>query len=96
MTNCAHIIESTKQYNVCGLGFYNGKPSHGTCSLCIANGQNNENSKIQGLGDIVHKVARPIAKAIDRTLGTDIENCGGCKERRKKLNAIFPINSTPN
>jgi hypothetical protein len=38
---CEHIKESTKQYNICGLGMYGGKPSHGTCRLCVEKGQNN-------------------------------------------------------
>jgi hypothetical protein len=39
---CQHITTSTKEYNVCGLNLYGGKPSHGTCKQCIAKGQNNE------------------------------------------------------
>jgi hypothetical protein len=38
---CQHITNSTKEYNTCGLGMYGGKPSHGTCKLCIERGQNN-------------------------------------------------------
>jgi hypothetical protein len=39
---CQHITSTTKEYNVCALGLYGGKPSHGTCKLCIERGQNNE------------------------------------------------------
>jgi len=39
---CPHITASTKEYNACGLGMYGGKPSHGTCKVCISKGQNNE------------------------------------------------------
>ena len=39
-----------------------------------------------GLGDKVHAIAHPIAKAIDRTVGTNIQECGGCKRRRDLLN----------
>jgi hypothetical protein len=39
---CEHITASAKEYNACGLGMYGGKPSHGTCKLCIERGQNNE------------------------------------------------------
>jgi hypothetical protein len=39
--NCEHITTSTKEYNACNLGMYGGKPSHGTCNLCIERGQNN-------------------------------------------------------
>ncbi len=38
------------------------------------------------LGDKVAAVAQPIAKAIDRVAGTDIQNCGGCKQRKEALN----------
>lgn len=39
-----------------------------------------------GLGDIVHAVANPVAKAIDYIAGTDLQNCGGCMERQATLN----------
>ena len=39
---CPHITTTTKEYNVCALKLYGGKPSHGTCKVCIARGQNNE------------------------------------------------------
>jgi hypothetical protein len=42
-----------------------------------------------GLGDIVERVAQPIAKAIDKFLGTNIKECGGCKKRKKFLNELF-------
>jgi hypothetical protein len=38
---CQHITTTTKEYNTCALGLYGGKPSHGTCKVCIAKGQNN-------------------------------------------------------
>ena len=38
---CPHITGTTKEYNVCALRLYGGKPSHGTCKVCIAKGQNN-------------------------------------------------------
>jgi len=37
---CPHISSTTREYNVCALGLYGGKPSHGTCQVCIAKGQN--------------------------------------------------------
>jgi hypothetical protein len=39
--NCEHITTSFKEFNLCNLGMYGGKPSHGTCKLCIERGQNN-------------------------------------------------------
>lgn len=38
-------------------------------------------------GDVVHEIAQPVAKLIDRFAGTDLQNCGGCAERRKQWNA---------
>jgi len=42
------------------------------------------------LGDAVAAVAQPIARAIDKRLGTDIEHCTGCGKRRKWLNGGSP------
>jgi hypothetical protein len=41
-----------------------------------------------GLGDLVHAVAQPIAKAIDAVAGTSIASCGGCAKRRDALNRL--------
>jgi len=43
-----------------------------------------------GLGDAVAAVAQPIARVLDGALGTNIENCGGCKARRAALNKLVP------
>ncbi len=43
-----------------------------------------------GLGDAVAVIAQPIARTIDRALGTRISECGGCKQRRAALNRIVP------
>ena len=37
---CPHITSTTREYNVCGLSLYGGKPSHGTCARCIERGEN--------------------------------------------------------
>lgn len=39
-----------------------------------------------GVGDVVHAVAKPIAVAIDKIAGTNIQGCGSCAKRRAKLN----------
>ena len=44
--------------------------------------------KRRGLGDLVAVVAQPIARAIDRVAGTDIEHCAGCARRRAVLNRV--------
>ena len=43
-----------------------------------------------GLGDAVAVVAQPIALAIDAIAGTNIRNCGGCKQRQAMLNRAVP------
>lgn len=43
-----------------------------------------------GLGDRVEQIAQPIAKIIDRAVGTNIQGCGGCKKRKDWLNKNFP------
>lgn len=37
-------------------------------------------------GDVVHEIAQPVAKVIDRVAGTDLQNCAGCAERREQWN----------
>lgn len=50
-----------------------------------------EEERMQGLGDLVHRVARPIAGFLDRRLGTSLQGCGGCARRRAALNERFPF-----
>lgn len=38
------------------------------------------------LGDLVHAIAHPIARALDATLGTNLQNCSACAQRRETLN----------
>ena len=38
------------------------------------------------LGDAVAVVAQPIAKVIDKLIGTDIQHCESCADRKKRLN----------
>jgi hypothetical protein len=48
---------------------------------------------VKGLGDLIHKVANPIAKAIDSVAGTNVQGCGGCAKRRESLNKLMPFNA---
>ena len=86
----------------CALGYYGGHPWYGNCVECSMRGWNNEEyAKIvkgnpSGLGDMVHKIAQPIARTIDGALGTDLQNCGGCKNRRAALNRMFPFKAGTN
>jgi hypothetical protein len=43
-----------------------------------------------GLGDRVERIAQPIARAIDKVAGTDIQGCGACQKRKEYLNKKFP------
>ena len=77
----------------------NGKPFEnltGTPSEMLANrmGWNPKTGKpvrVQGLGDVVAKVAKPIARVADRVLGTNLANCRGCKSRQDAMNRRFPL-----
>ena len=48
-------------------------------------------AKLSGLGDLVALVAKPIAKAMDATLGTSLRDCGGCAARQQRLNQAVPF-----
>lgn len=52
---------------------------------------------IRGLGDVVHAVAQPIARAIDLASGgrTQVAHCGGCAQRRAALNKAVPFTNPP-
>lgn len=39
-----------------------------------------------GLGDKIATVAQPVARTIDRVLGTNVAGCGGCKQMQQNLN----------
>jgi len=60
--------------------------------LCAANDNGPCAKGIRGLGDLVHTVAQPIAWAIDKALGTNVQGCWSCAGRRQTLNEILPLN----
>ena len=43
------------------------------------------------LGDKIERIAKPIARAIDRVAGTKVANCGGCKKFKDRTNAGMSI-----
>ncbi len=45
----------------------------------------------RGLGDLVHALAHPLARAIDAVAGTNLQNCPACARRRENLNRIIPF-----
>jgi hypothetical protein len=50
--------------------------------------------KASRYGDAVAVVAQPVAKAVDWVFGTDLKNCGDCKQRRETLNRLGRKDST--
>ena len=44
-----------------------------------------------GAGDLIAKITLPIARQIDRALGTRLEDCASCEERREWLNEHFGL-----
>ena len=50
-----------------------------------------ESKRLSGLGDVVEKIAQPVAKLIDGVAGTNVQGCGACKKRKEYLNKKFPI-----
>ena len=47
------------------------------------------------LGDKAERIAKPIARGIDKVLHTDLENCGGCKKRKQWLNNLTKPKTQP-
>lgn len=47
--------------------------------------------RVRGLGDAAALVLKPVAKAVDAVLGTNLRNCQGCAERQEKWNAAVPF-----
>lgn len=48
-----------------------------------------------GLGDVVAKVAQPIAGLVDKVTGSKLSGCGGCGQRREALNRLVPDVQNP-
>jgi hypothetical protein len=61
--------------------------------LCKVNNNNQCAKGTRGLGDLVHAIAQPIAWAIDKTLGTNVQGCWSCSGRRQALNEAVPFNN---
>lgn len=52
-------------------------------------------AKPNGLGDLVAQVAQPIAALIDAVAGTRLKTCGGCAQRKARLNRLVPDIARP-
>jgi len=59
--------------------------------LCAVNNNQSCAKGTRGLGDLVHNLAQPIAWAIDKTLGTNVQGCWSCSGRRQALNEAVPF-----
>ena len=44
-----------------------------------------------GLGDLIHAVAQPVAREVDRVAGTNLAGCGSCQKRRQRLNRMLSV-----
>lgn len=60
--------------------------------ICQANSNGPCAKGTRGLGDVVHTIAQPIAWAIDKALGTNVQGCWSCAGRRHALNQALPFN----
>lgn len=67
-------------YGFCGIHRFNGTPSIGGCTFCLAHG----GSASQGLGDTVAKVIHTV------TGGTINGDCPDCPKRQAALNKALP------
>lgn len=47
--------------------------------------------KLTGLGDAAALIAKPVARLIDAALGTDLEHCDDCEQRRQRWNEAVPF-----
>lgn len=79
---CVHQKAVTFQAQPCSACPINEWGQYGQCEAFSA--------PTRGLGDLVATIAQPIARTIDRLAGTNLANCGGCKERQAALNRILP------
>lgn len=54
-------------------------------------------NKLRGMGDVVEKVAGPIAAAIDKLSGgkTKLKGCSACAKRKEMLNHYLPFGRVP-
>jgi len=47
--------------------------------------------KYRGAGDLIARVAEPIAAASDAVFNTKLKGCQACQKRRDKLNKFLPL-----
>ena len=43
---------------------------------------------IRGMGDAVHMVLNPVARVIDSLTGSNLQGCGGCRDRQEAMNKL--------
>jgi hypothetical protein len=59
--------------------------------ICQANDNGPCSKGTRGLGDLVHTIAQPIAWAIDKAFGSNVQGCWSCSGRRQALNEAVPF-----
>jgi hypothetical protein len=78
---CSFITKQTKEYNICAIGLYGGKPSHGTCRLCIERGENTA------------EFAAQLAERSERSHPATAARVSGCCDSAKNYLTAAPSRS---
>jgi len=47
--------------------------------------------KYRGAGDLVARIAEPVAKVSDAVFKTNLKGCSSCQKRRDRLNQMIPF-----
>jgi len=47
--------------------------------------------KYRGAGDLVAKIAEPVARVSDAVFKTNLKGCSACQKRRDRLNRMMPF-----
>ena len=77
---CPHATPQ-REYNFCGLGLYGGRPSHGTCAQCMANGENTP------------EFAAQLAERSERSHPATAARVSGCCDSAKNYLAAAPLSA---
>lgn len=83
-----------RRHGICALGKFGGTPYSGQCLACLKV----EKPLPRGLGDLVERVAKPIAKALRLPCLDENHNLrpeSPCAKRRDRLNKAFPFGQNP-
>lgn len=85
--NLLDNIKSHRRANNIPIGNdFENAVEYDICQQLKARGHNWCERRVDGLGDVAYAVFHPIAKTIDRALGTNVKECGSCGKRRVQWN----------